>query len=168
MGEMVRHRALVEAALRHGADWALALDADERVERAFRARAERVIARGRLLGLTALYVRMRDLWDAHDRYRTDGAWGQKRHLRLFALRADHVFDTAPLHGEKGPLEARSRTGDLIVYHLGMLTETDRTARRRRYETLDPDHRWQRIGYAHLTDQTGLRLARVPRRRGWVE
>ena len=166
--EMARHRALVEAALRHGADWALALDVDERVERAFRARAERVISRGRLLGLTAFSVRMRDLWDAQDRYRTDGAWGETRRLRLFAVRADDVFDTAPLHGQKAPVGTRSRTGDLIVYHLGMLTDADRTARRRRYETLDPDRRWQRIGYAHLTDQTGLRLARVPRRRGWVE
>ena len=71
-------------------------------------------------------------------------------------------------GKRGRSRRDPGTGDLIVYHLGMLTESDRTARRRRYETLDPDHRWQRIGYAHLTDQTGLRLARVPRRRGWVE
>lgn len=169
VGEMVRHRALVEAALRHGADWALALDADERVERAFRARAERVIARGRLLRLTAFSVRIRELWDAHDRYRADGIWGEKRHVRLFGLRADHVFDTAPYHGQKAPLQAVPfRLADLIVYHLGMLTADDRSARRARYETVDPDRRWQRIGYAYLTDPTGLRLAPVPRRRRWVE
>lgn len=169
VGEMVRHRALVEAALRHGADWALALDVDERVERAFRARAERVIARGRLLGLMAFSFRIRELWDAQDRYRTDGIWGRKRSGRLFALRADHAFDTAPLHGQKAPLQAAPfRSADLNVYHLGMLTAEDRSARRTRYETLDPDHRWQHIGYAYLTDPTGLRLARVPRRRRWVE
>jgi len=167
--EMVRHRALVEAALRHGADWAVALDADERVERAFRARAEKVITRGRLLGLTAFAVRIRELWDAHDQYRTDGIWGRKRSGRLFALRADHAFPTAPLHGQKAPLQAAPlRLADLIIYHLGMLTPEDRRARRTRYEALDPDRRWQEIGYAYLTDSTGLRLARVPRRRRWVE
>jgi hypothetical protein len=169
VGEMVRHRALVEAALRHGGDWAFALDADERLERSFRARAERVIARGRLLGLMAFSFRVRELWDAHDRYRTDGIWGRKRSARLFVLRADHVYDTAPLHGQKAPLQATPvRLADLNVYHLGMLTAEDRSARRTRYETLDPDHRWQQIGYAYLTDPTGLRLAGVPRRRGWLE
>jgi hypothetical protein len=56
----------------------------------------------------------------------------------------------------------------VLYHLGMLTEDDRSARRARYERLDPDARWQEIGYAYLTDQRGLRLRTVPRRRAWVE
>ena len=38
------HARLVDAAMRAGADWAMSIDADERVERDFRARAERVIA----------------------------------------------------------------------------------------------------------------------------
>src|SRR3954447_3686462 len=59
--EAGNYRALVEAALRRGADWAVSLDADERVERDFRSRAERVIRRGELLGLSAYAVRLRDL-----------------------------------------------------------------------------------------------------------
>jgi hypothetical protein len=42
----------------------------------------------------------------------------------------------------------------------MLTDQDRAARRDRYKELDPDHRWQRLGYDYLTDETGLRLKQV--------
>src|SRR3954465_2392969 len=55
--EVGNHRLLIGAALRHGAEWILCVDADERVEREFRTRAERVIARGGLLGHSAYAVR---------------------------------------------------------------------------------------------------------------
>jgi hypothetical protein len=172
--EAGNYRALVEAALRHGADWALSLDADERVERDFRARAERVIRRGERLGRTAYAVRLRDLWDSPDRYRADGLWHSKAPQRLFRLRPDHAFDERPLHASKVPLQAHSNGGtvpraDLLVYHLRMISPEDRRARRERYERLDPEARWQpREGYAYLTDEAGIELRRVPGRRGWVE
>src|SRR3954453_12657254 len=62
--EAGNYRALVETALRQGAGWAIALDADERLERESRTRAERVIRRGEPLGLSAYAVRLRDLWDS--------------------------------------------------------------------------------------------------------
>lgn len=167
--EMGNHRRLVEAAGRHAAEWALCLDADERLERDFRIRAERVIRLGGLIGRSAFALRIRELWDSPDRFRADGIWGRKTKPLLFRLRADHEFDIAPLHGVKAPLQARPYAlADLLVYHLGMLTAADREARRARYERLDPEGRWQRIGYAYLTDERGLRLERVPRRRGWTE
>lgn len=170
--EVGNHRALVAAALRHGADWILCMDADERLEREFRTRAERVMTRGGLLGYSAYAVRLRELWDAPDHYRTDGIWGHKKVVRLFQARADHEFDLAPLHGLKAPLQVRRRgrfpSADLTIYHLGMLRPDDRENRRRRYEHADPDRRWQRIGYEYLTDAKGLTLRRVDTRRGFVE
>jgi hypothetical protein len=170
--ERANHRALVAAALRHGAEWLLALDADERVEPEFRARAGRVIRRGRLLGLGAYAVRLRELWDSPDEFRVDGIWGRKAPARLFRARADHIFDSRPLHGFKAPLQDRIRgdyaLADLEVYHLRMIRPKDRLARRRRYEQLDPDCRWQAQGYAYLTDERGLRLRRVDRRRRYRE
>ncbi len=170
--EVGNHRALVGAALRHRAEWMLCVDADERLEREFRARAERVIARGRLLGCSAYAVRLRELWDAPDQYRVDGIWDRKKVVRLFRARADHEFDPAPLHGVKAPLQAR-RLGrfpnaDITIYHLGMLHADDRADRRRRYEHADPERRWQRIGYAYLTDSTGLTLRATDARRGFAE
>lgn len=167
--EVANHRQLVGAALRHGSDWALCVDHDERLERDFRARAERVIARGRHVGAAAFGLRLRELWDSPDRYRADGLWGEKTKVSLFRLRADHEFDARPLHAYKAPLQARPfRRTDLLVYHLGMLTAADREARRARYEQLDPEERWQAVGYAYLTDETGLRLRRVPPRRAFSD
>jgi glycosyltransferase involved in cell wall biosynthesis len=170
--EVGNHRSLVAAALRHGAEWILCIDADERLEREFRVRAERVIARGRLFGHSAYGVRLRELWDDPGQYRVDGIWGRKWVARLFRAREDHEFDAAFLHSVKAPLQAR-RGGqfpraDLTIYHLAMLRPADREARRRRYEQADPDRRWQRIGYEYLTDLHGLELRRIAPHRSFAE
>jgi glycosyltransferase involved in cell wall biosynthesis len=170
--EVGNHQALVAAAHRHAAEWILCVDADERLERDFRDRAERVIRRGRLLGYSAYAVRLRDLWDEPDRYRVDGIWRHKAVARLFRAREDHEFDPRPLHALKAPLQARRRgrfpLADLNLYHLGMLHPEDRAARRRRYEVADPGRRWQPIGYEYLTDLRGLKVQRIPVGRGYFD
>lgn len=157
--EVGNHRALVGAAMRHAAEWVICLDADERLEEGFRTRAERVIARGSLFGLTAYAIHLRELWDDPGHYRVDGIWGRKSVARLFRLQADHQFDSRQLHGSKAPMQARRRGrfpgADLNIYHLSMIRAEDREARRQRYEAADPDRRWQSIGYEYLTDGRGL-------------
>jgi hypothetical protein len=172
--EVGNHRRLVAAALRHRADWLVCVDADERVERGFRARAERTIQSGRRLGRTAYAVQLRELWGSREHYRVDGVWGRKATARLFRARPDHEFDTRPLHAHKAPLQARDSGGrfpvaDLIVYHLRMIRPEDRLARRRRYEALDPEARWQPgEGYAYLTDEEGLTLRSMRSGRRFVD
>jgi hypothetical protein len=170
--EVANHRALIGAALRHGAHWVVCVDADERLEQQFRTRAERVIARGRLLGCSAYAVRLRELWDDPGQYRVDGIWGRKMVARLFGLRADHEFDPRPLHGLKAPLQAlrcgRFPKADLNIYHLAMLRIADREARQRRYEAADPDRRWQSIGYKYMTDPRGLTLRSLRPGRGFSD
>jgi Glycosyl transferase family 2 len=166
-------RALVGSALRHQADWILWIDADARVERRFRTRAERVIARGDRQGFSAYSVVLRELWDSRDTYRCDGIWGDKRRVWLFRAIADHVFDDKPVHTTKAPLQAGVRgtfpRADLWIYHLRMITPANREARRRKYEALDPEARWQPgLGYAYLTDERDLELRKVPRSRGFLE
>ena len=46
----------------------------------------------------------------------------------------------------------------------MLHECDRRTRQARYQQLDPDCRWQTIGYNYLTDESGLRLQKLLRGR----
>ncbi len=100
--------------------------------------------------------------------------GERRRRACFASRTDHRFDSRELHSSKVPLQAleghrRIARADLEVYHLGMLREQDRRARRERYERLDPEARWQpREGYAYLTDPSGLELRPVPAERSWSE
>lgn len=170
--EAANYMELVTAALRYQPDWLLVIDADERLERDFRPRAERVIWLGSLLGLSDFSVRIRELWDDPTTYRSDGIWGRKPVGRLFRARPDHEFDRRPLHCSKVPLQARRIFGglplaDLNVYHLRMLRAEDREMRRRRYETLDPGALFQpELGYAYLTDVDGLELTPVPYDRGY--
>lgn len=170
--EAGNYQRLVRAALRHKPDWLISLDADERLERCFRGRAERTIRRGARLGISAYAVRMLELWGSVEHARVDGLWGKKAPARLFRARVDHVFDQRPLHATKAPLQARFLgsfvRADLLVYHLRMVDPADRAARRERYLAADPTCRWQpRIGYDYLTDEAGLRLRRVSRRRGFT-
>jgi hypothetical protein len=170
--EVGNYRRLVQAALAYEPDWLVSLDADDRLEHRFRERAERVIRRGALFGLSGYAVRYRELWDSPEQYRVDGIWGRKAAVRLFRSRPDHEFDTRPLHAFKAPLQARRPAGtfpiaDLEIYHLRMINREDRLARRARYERADPFARWQPgIGYGYLTDEAGIRLRNVPRRRGF--
>jgi hypothetical protein len=169
--EHSNHRVLVETALRHHPHWLIALDTDERLERDFRRRAEREIRRAERRGYAAYAVIVRELWGRPDTYRVDGIWGGKRHARFFKARLDHEFDPRLLHGHWAPLNSRHRgvfpQADLIIYHLRMIHEDDRRARQARYQRLDPDRKWQSIGYDYLTDENGLRLETLPRGREYT-
>lgn len=154
------HRALVEAAWRHRPAWLLGIDADERVEREFRQRAEAEIDRAEDAGEVALWVPFWELWGAYDRVRVDGVWGQKRKACLFVADPAHRFDERRLHqiwAPWPPTEGEYRTADLNLYHLRMVRSEDREARVERYRRIDPDRRWQEAGYDYLLDEEGLEL-----------
>ena len=132
-----------------------------------------MIRRGRFLRYTAYAVHMLELWDSTREYRVDGIWGSKTPARLFKARTDHEFDTRALHATKAPLQSRITrsfpVADLNVYHLGMLHREIREERQRRYENLDPENRWQPgVGYAYLTDETGLQLRHIAPGREYLE
>jgi hypothetical protein len=162
--DAANHRLLVEAAWRHGPDWLLGLDADERLEWEFRDRAEEEIARGRPLGYRAYRLHVREIWDDPLAYRADGLWGAKSSARLFAARRDHQFHEQRLHCHWAPLNSRIDgdfpQADLAFYHLRMLHPADRAARQARYEALDSGRDFQAIGYGYMTDPAGLRLERI--------
>jgi glycosyltransferase involved in cell wall biosynthesis len=166
--DAISHRRLISTAWKHDPDWLLGLDADERLETDFRSRAERIIATSEH---RAYSVHCREVWDHPLYFRVDGAWGRKRISRLFEARRDHDFDMRNLHCHWAPLNSRRDDGsfepaDLNIYHLRMLKPEDRAARRARYEKLDSAEIFQPGGYAYLTDETGVRLKRAPRGRGY--
>jgi glycosyltransferase involved in cell wall biosynthesis len=169
--ELRSKRLLIDAASRHGGDWVIALDADERLESGFRDRVDREIERADRENHLAYRLTLRELWDSPDRYRVDGVWGKKVVARLFRLRDDHEFSSMALHGPWAPQNSRSSRGtfpraDLIIYHLRMINPDHRERRQLRYMELDPDRRWQSIGYEYMTDLEGLELAAVPSDRGY--
>ncbi len=158
------HRALTEAAWKHGADWLLGLDADERLERDFRRRAEVEIRRADADGSNAMWLHFRELWDSPDQYRADGIWATKRKACLYRSSPDHTFDERRVHAfwaSMPPPPEDWPQADLNIYHLRMLHPADRAARRERYRRIDPDNVWQPIGYDYLLDETDLALEAVP-------
>jgi glycosyltransferase involved in cell wall biosynthesis len=160
----LNHRRLVEASWDLRPDWLLGLDADERLEHGFRERAEEEIARAAREGHRAYRIHIREIWDHPLQFRADGLWGKKSGSRLFEARRDHEFHQQRLHCHWAPLNSRENgdfpQADLFLYHLKMLTPESRAARRARYENLDPDRRFQTIGYSYLTDTEGIRLERI--------
>ena len=167
--DAANHRRLAQAATALGADWLLGVDADERLERGFGERVRRLV--GVRSSARAYHVHVRELWDRPDRMRVDGIWGKKRSPRLFAARPEAIYDERTLHGFWAPLDAREgedfRQADLYLYHLRMIRPEDRVARREKYLRLDPERRFQSIGYEYLTEEDGLELAELPGGRGYV-
>lgn len=161
---------LIRAGWEHGADWLLGIDADERLERDFRRRAEAEIGRAEAEGQTALWVPFLELWDSPDQFRVDGVWGQKRKACLFKATRDHRFDERRLHSiwaSWPPPNGEYPLADLRLYHLRMIRPEDREARANLYRRLDPDRTWQEIGYDYLVDETGLELAPIEPGREYV-
>jgi hypothetical protein len=155
-------RALIEAAWPYGSDWLLGIDADERVEVEFRARAEREFARADQEQVSAFWIPWRELWDSPMHWRSDGIWGTKRKACLFRSDPAHRFDTRRVHsiwaGEGDWTQWPE--ADLRLYHLRMIRGEDRQRRVERYRRIDPDHVWQTIGYEYLLDETGIEVRPV--------
>jgi hypothetical protein len=164
------HRALTEAAWKHGADWLLGVDADERLERGFRSRAEEEIARAETHGHPAVWVWFRELWDAPDQFRVDGIWGQKRKACLFRSDPSHRFDDRRVHANWAswpPPDGDYPQGDLNIYHLRMIRPEDRRRRVERYRRIDPDNAIQPQGYDYLLNEQGVQVRRLDPGREYV-
>ncbi len=166
--ERANQVALVRASRRHGASWLLCIDADERLERSFGARVRPLVADAEREGIAVLRFQLRELWGDRGHYRVDGPWRDKTRHRLFRNDPTHRrFDPRPLHRFWMPLElvgqltTASRDAGLNLYHLRMIAAHDRAERVEKYEALDPEHLYQKVGYQYLNDERGLALEAVP-------
>lgn len=164
------HLTVMNAAWKHGADWFLGIDADERVERDFRRRAETEIDRAEAAGDVAMWVPFLELWGSRDRFRVDGTWGQKRKPCLFEADPDARYEKQRLHSVWAPWpppRGDYPTSDLRLYHLKMIEPEGRQARADLYNRLDPDREYQAIGYDYLVDEEGIELRSVEPGRDFV-
>lgn len=172
--ERANQVALVKAGRRHGGSWFLCIDADERLEAAFASRAKRLLEEAEREGIVAYCFQLRELWGDRSHYRVDGIWRDKTRYRLFRNNPSHRrFDPRKLHRFWMPLEvvgeltSASRHSEHNLYHLKMVHPADRAARVQKYEAIDPDHLWQKIGYRYLIDETGLELEQIPSGRDFL-
>lgn len=156
--EPLRRKLLLDEAKRLNADWALALDPDERLEPAAAVELRAIMARRRAC---LVNFRLREMFEP-DAYRIDGIWGSKTICRMFPL-AGMEFDHDQMHSSWEPVRPKlpRRESQINIYHLKMLTAERRQARRNLYAGFDPLRRAQAIGYDYLVDETGLQLERIP-------
>lgn len=155
--ETLRRRALIDAARAMRARWVVFIDPDERLER---DAGRKIFEMLMMDELVVFGFRLREMFAA-DAYRVDGQWGEKCVYRLFPLLDGQEFDTRTLHGPHYPLGYLPRRTDINLYHLKMIAPARRIARRDLYKRLDPERRFQSIGYDYLADDDGAVLERIP-------
>lgn len=157
-------RLLINEALLENPHWVLVLDADERLERDFRDRANLAIHLAMRYQFTSIALRLAELWNQPTQFRADGIWGKKRRVRLFLLQQDYQLQAADFHAGWNCASQNNFEhivpADIYIYHLGMLTQTQRERRKQKYKQLDPDDDWQSIGYDYLTDVNNLKLEKI--------
>jgi SAM-dependent methyltransferase len=164
------HLTVMEAAWPHGADWFLGIDADERVERDFRRRAEAEIDRAEASGDVALWVPFKELWGSRGRFRVDGVWAEKRKPCLFKADPNAHYGKQRLHSVWAPWpppKGDYPTADLRLYHLKMIDPEERQARADLYNRLDPERKFQAIGYDYLVDEDGIELQPIEPGRDFI-
>lgn len=157
--ERGRRRALINTAFSLDSRWILAVDPDERFEVGLADAMRRLISPWRP---TAWTFNLREMY-SENQYRVDGIWGDKRRIRLFSVDEGQGVSGPMLHGQWFPENVshnRRHTG-LNLYHLRMINPERRRVRRDIYKALDPENRYQRIGYDYLADEEGVRLEFIP-------
>ena len=150
---------VIRCAKEYGADWVLCCDPDERFEVRFLRRLRILTARGRF----CYVLHVRERWESHREWRCDGIWNDKSKECFFPLSDMMTFD-APFshHISWAYREIRDNCylTEFSLYHMKMIKHEDRVARAKLYDTLDPDHEMQSIGYDYLADPAGLVTAKI--------
>lgn len=157
--EVHRRIQLLSAAREAGADWALAVDPDERFEASLSIAMEDLLS---VDDVCAHSFALREMF-AVDRYRVDGVWGRKRQARLLSLKRGVRRPEGELHLSWHSFvpEARLNHTMFNLYHLKMIAPIRRAARARLYQHLDPGSLMQRQGYEYLNEDTGAVFEGVP-------
>lgn len=150
---------LREKAREMGADWILITSPDERWEK----NAGKIVRshidnhkENKILevNLKELY---HPLW-----YRVDGIWGTKVRRRIYPLKDDQIMLYQPIQCSAMPQNEDYEIVhiDVNVYHLKMIGSENRKVRAKVFKKLDPDKKYQDIGYDYLDEEKDAKLVRI--------
>jgi glycosyltransferase involved in cell wall biosynthesis len=154
--DAANRQRLLDAAIEHGADWVLYLDADERIDADDAAALREFVDRGANPD-EAYGFRIFRMVDGGESYDRAGLWA----YRLFAPRPGQELPGTRLHLVPVPTtipRSRWRTTTVRIKHLGGATAELRRRRHGKYAEADPERRFQ-------TDYSNL-LEVGPRTRPW--
>jgi hypothetical protein len=162
--EPKRRNELINAAISLGAKWIFAVDPDERLESGAVGQFRKLT-----LGIkgSAWTFDLRELYEP-EVYRIDGVWGRKRIPRLFPARPLDANAVSDLHAHWFPPKSlQIKNSGINLYHLKMIAPSRRKARRDLYKHLDPQNKYQAIGYDYLADEAGAQFQSIPSGRGYL-
>ncbi len=157
--EPARRNALHAAARQMGADWILAVDPDERFERAIADRIGNMTADPELNLIWTF--NLRELFTPLA-YRTDGIWNEKKQMRLYPAKATIEPLQRGLHGRWIANSANyiEMASGLNLYHLRHVSVRRTRHRRDFYASADPKRLFHSIGYDYLADTRGMVLKEI--------
>lgn len=171
-----------EACAKLDADWVLVTSPDERWEKSAEMFIRKVVEMNRR---RIYYFPLREMWSPNE-YRVDGIWGRKTRPRLYPFLPGQRMTRKPIQSAPVPIDKgykRRLLRQVNLYHLKMIEPESRRSRALAYEALDPNYRWGKkersklaridpegkfndLGYHYLYDETGLRLETIPEGRGF--
>jgi glycosyltransferase involved in cell wall biosynthesis len=152
---------VMNLAKKHGADWVLCCDPDERFQTNFLKKLRKIIADDKKQ--SCYHVKFRELWGRYDVYRADGVWNKKEKGLLFPLPKEMNFNYKQnQHIHWHPSEIRNHVNlKYNLYHMKMIKREEREKRKDLYNAIDPNCEMQKIGYNYLTDEEGIKLVSIP-------
>lgn len=101
-------------------------------------------------------------------YRCDGMWDTKNRQRIFPLKDDQVMKYQPIQCHAAPMgDYEVIHLDVNIYHLKMIEKENRTMRAKVFNALDPDNKYQTMGYDYLDDEVEAVVVRIPEGREYT-
>ncbi len=154
-----------QAAIDAGADWALVVDPDERIEDQAGSIIRPILEHER--GEVLYRLRLCELF-APDAYRVDGRWGALRRARIYPVRPGQHMSSKPIHAPPIPVNTGYPRVDLDVnlYHLKMIEPQNRPERARAYARAEAQHGVPRRHWSRLHQTSGMRLQPLSSGRGF--
>lgn len=157
--------ALRKMAFEKGADWLLITSADERWENNAGEKIRPLIDNNK--DKVIYEFMLRELYTP-DEYRVDGIWGEKLRRRLYPLYYDQTMIYKPIQCTAVPVDPdyEIKFVDLNIYHLKHIEPENRQLRVDVFKKLDPDNKFQGIGYDYLNDDLNSQFEKIPPGRGY--
>ena len=152
--DAANRQRLLDAAVESGADWAMFLDADERIDPDDAAALSAFVTCDADPASAYGFRVHRMIGDAES-YDRAGLWV----YRMFAPRQGQRLPEEKLHLVPIPTaipRTRWQKTTVRIQHLAGIDRTRRLARLRKYEEADPDRRWQRDYASHVLEPGTVR------------
>jgi hypothetical protein len=169
--ERLRRKALLDAAVAHGAGWILAVGPAERIENGLAGRIRDLV---QAEGLVAYELHLRAMFSAAE-YRVDVGWGHLAARRLFSIRPGFHYDRCGFAGYRAgfadywyPSGSPYRVikEDLNIYDFRTATPARRRLLRDTCLQMDPCIEQRPFAYEYLVQDTGVALQPIPADRSY--